>query len=368
MNAPLKSDPQAGSRSVTHFDLGKGDLLFAEGEGSRSMYLLESGLIRLFKKKGDAFIELETVHPGQMFGELSFLDGQPRSSSAEALMNCKLSEISNELFQTTSRGMPEWFKHLLKAVVGRLRAADSRIKQLETASTAVHYDENLGKRITEYIFLSPLDVLKIAAGILLVAARSGKVASPESEGIHVAAGGLYRYVNQIMGVPVAKISALIEVLSENLVTTTKKDEKGNQIYLHDADFLERMTVYLNEENLANSSKRHDLSARGFRIMELIAHYVKSTPPQVNAETGKAPINVAEVRKLAITPESRDPFRMQEVAELIKLEYASNLNVKSSNEVTTEINVAHFLESYRIQKIVLSINALNEQKQSGGARH
>ena len=353
------------SGSIPHLDVEKGDLLFAEGEGSRSMYLLESGLIRLFKKKGDAFIELETVHPGQMFGELSFLDGQPRSSSAEALVSCKLSEISNDLYQTTSKAMPEWFKHLLKAVVGRLRAADNRIRQLETASTAVHYDENLGKRITEYIFLSPIDVLKIATGILLLGARSAK---SEPDGTPVSVGGLNRYVNQIMGVPVAKISALLEVLSEHQVIVTKKGEKGMLVFLRDANFLERMTVYLNEENLADTAKRHDLSLRGFRIMDLIAKYLQSTPPTVNAETGKAQINVAEVRKLATTPECREPFRLQEVAELIKYEYASNLNAKSSNEMMTEIHVASFQESYRIQKIIATINVLNEQKRTAGTRH
>src|SRR5690348_3714743 len=74
--------------------LKKGQLLFSEGENSRAMYFLKSGMIRIFKKKGDSSIEIDTVHSGQVIGELAFLDGNPRSASGEALTDCELNEIS----------------------------------------------------------------------------------------------------------------------------------------------------------------------------------------------------------------------------------------------------------------------------------
>src|SRR3954467_3009621 len=74
--------------------LKKGELLFAEGENSRAMYYLKTGMIRIFKKKGDSQIEIDTVRSGQIIGELAFLDGNPRSASGEALTDCELMEVS----------------------------------------------------------------------------------------------------------------------------------------------------------------------------------------------------------------------------------------------------------------------------------
>src|SRR4051812_30131845 len=142
--------------------LKKGELLFAEGENSRAMYFLKTGMIRIFKKKGDANIEIDTVHSGQVLGELAFLDGNPRSASGEALTDCELMEISGPTFQAVLQNMPDWLKILLKTIVGRLRTASTRIRQLETASTAYDYNDKDGKRSSHYVYLSPIDVLKIA--------------------------------------------------------------------------------------------------------------------------------------------------------------------------------------------------------------
>src|SRR3954469_5730148 len=175
MAVPAQKPPPAGAAAPGPQTrrLKKGETLFAEGENSRAMYLIKSGMIRIFKKKGDSNIEIDTVRAGQILGELAFLDGNPRSASGEALTECELVEISGPTFQLVLGNMPDWLKLLLKTVVGRLRTASTRIRQLETASTAYDYSEKDGKRAAHYVYLSPNDVLKIASGLLLVASRNG---------------------------------------------------------------------------------------------------------------------------------------------------------------------------------------------------
>ena len=51
--------------------LQKGDLLFKEGDSSSAMYLIRSGMIRIFKKKGDQQIEIDTLRSGQIVGEMA---------------------------------------------------------------------------------------------------------------------------------------------------------------------------------------------------------------------------------------------------------------------------------------------------------
>lgn len=333
--------------------LKKGDLLFVEGESSRAMYFVKQGMIRISKKRGDSEIEIDTVRSGQVLGELAFLDGNPRSASGEALTDCDLMEISGPTFQAVLANMPDWLKILLKTVVSRLRTASTRIRQLEQASTAYDYSRKDGKRSAHYVYLPPIDVLKIASGLLLVASRNGtKVA----DGIQIRVGLLQRYANQIMGIPVAKITTMLDVLSQIGVVTF--DESGGQVFLSDADFLEQMIAYLNEENLIEPSKRHDISLRSFLIMGLIAKHMASTAPEPG--TGNTVVNVAEIRRIESLG-GKEPFRMDEFSELVKMGYCSNVTIKSSDAIYTTVRADEFLRIFRFQQAVMAIHAVNEQK-------
>jgi CRP/FNR family cyclic AMP-dependent transcriptional regulator len=338
--------------------LKKGELLFAEGENSRAMYFLKNGMIRIFKKKGDSAIEIDTVRTGQILGELAFLDGNPRSASGEALTDCELMEISGPTFQEVLGKMPDWLKLLLKTVVGRLRTASTRIRQLETASTAYDYSDKDGKRSQHYVYLSPNDVLKVASALLLVATRNG---TKGAEGTDIRPGLLQRYANQIMGIPVAKITTLMDVFAQVGILSLGAD--GDTVSVLDADFLEASISYLNEEYLLEPSKRHDLSIKGFMIMGYMAkHMARGRKDEV---AGVTHLNLAEIRKLETTEGGKEPFRMEEFPELVKLGYASNVNLKSSDEVFTTVKAESFIKAFRLQRVVMAIAAENEKKRKGG---
>lgn len=335
--------------------LRKGELLFNEGDTSRAMYLIKSGMIRLYKKKGDSQIELNTVRSGEILGELAFLDGNPRSASAEALTDSELVEISGPTFQAVLGGMPDWVKILLKTVVGRLRAASNRIRQLESASTSFDYSEKDGKRSAQYVYLSPTDVMKICSAILLVGSRNGNAGSEGD--VEIKAGLVIRYANQIMGVPAAKVTSMLDLLAGSEVVTVTSD--GDQIVLKKADFLEQFIFYLNEQNLLDPSKRSDLKDRDFLVMSLIAKYLANYPK--NDATGLSQVNIAEIRANEAALIGREPFRLEEVQGLVKLNYMTNLTMKSASEGYVNLDAESFMHAYRLQKIVMGLAELNEQK-------
>ncbi len=336
--------------------LKKGELLFSEGENSRAMYFLKSGMIRLYKKKGDSVIELDTVHSGQVLGELAFLDGNPRSASGEALTDCELTEVSGSMFQETLGRMPEWLKILLRTVVGRLRTASTRIRQLETASTAYDYSEKDGKRSAHYVYLSTIDVMKIGTGLLLVAARNGTPSAAVPGAMEIKIALVNRYVNNIIGVPVAKITSLLDVFTEAGITAASDD--SGKVLVKDIAFLEQLISYLNDQNLMEPAKRHELSARGFTIMSLMAKNLSKYPKDAEGLTG---VNIAEIRNNETKAQGKEPFRIDEFQPLIKFGYAKTLNMKSATEAIAPVDATKFMHSYRLQKTVLAINALNEQK-------
>jgi CRP-like cAMP-binding protein len=338
--------------------LKKGEILFNEGDSSRAMYLIKSGIIRIYKKKGDSFIELDTVHSGQILGELAFLDGNPRSASGEALVDCEIVEISGPTFQQVLTHLPDWLKILMKTIVGRLRAASTRIRQLESASSAYDYSDPDGRRNSHYIYLSQSDCMKISTALLLVGARNGKA---EAHGTEIRVGLLQRYANQVMGVPVAKITSYLDVLSHCGVVGLGEDAAAGQVFLKDANLLEQLIGYMNEENLLEPSKRHDISPRGFYIMSLIVKHLSRYP--ADKTTGICNINIAEIRSLEAKPVEgaapKDAFRVDEFQELVKLGYGGAMNIKSGSEILSPVNAAVFAQVARFQKIMMAIRDLNE---------
>jgi CRP/FNR family cyclic AMP-dependent transcriptional regulator len=336
--------------------LKKGELLFAEGENSRAMYLLKKGMIRLYKKKGESSIELDTVHSGQVLGELAFLDGNPRSASGEALTDCELIEISGPVFQQVLAKLPDWLKILMKTIVGRLRSASTRIRQLESSSTA-YLTEKDGKRSAHYVYLSTSDCLKISTSLLLVGVRNSTMTE---QGADVRLGLLQRYANQVMNIPVAKITSMLDVLAESGVVIYGTGPDTGKVFLCDVDFLEKFIAYVNEENLLEPSKKHDISARGYAVMSTIAKHLARYP--VEPSTGSTIVNVAEVRALETPAGGREPFRMEEFQELVKLGYGSVLQVQSANDVRSTI-VPGFELISRFQRVLLKMHILNEEKNS-----
>jgi CRP-like cAMP-binding protein len=351
--APAASAKAAPAGPVAK-KLKKGELLFSEGENSRAMYLVKSGMIRIFKKKGDAAIELDTIRAGQILGELAFLDGNPRSASGEALTDCELLEISGPTFQATLGSMPEWLKIMLKTVVGRLRSASTRIRQLETASSQFDYNDKTGKRESNYVFLPTHEVLKCCSALLL-AVQKGVEAGPNGR-VPLKPAAINKFATQIMQVPTAKVTALLDALNSCGIIEIRNE--GEEIELLQPDLLERFVNYLNDEHLLEPSKRHDLSPRGFVIMSYLAKHMKLFPE--NAE-GVAEVNVALIRKTETEALGKDAFRLDELAELVKLGYCTNINLKSAAEAFTQVKPKIFLLLHRFHKILMEVHVINQQK-------
>jgi CRP/FNR family cyclic AMP-dependent transcriptional regulator len=347
---------------ATILKLSKGELLFKEGDNSRAMYLLKKGMIRIFKNRGDSFIEIDTIHSGQILGELAFLDGNPRSASGEALTDCELIEISGPTFLAVLGGLPDWLKALLKTIVGRLRAASTRIRQLESASTAYDYsDKDSGARNSHYVYLSPSEILKSGSALLLVASRAPLDDSGRQT---ISSGMLIRYANQIMSVPVAKVSSFLDVMETIGVTSGATGGAAQNFFVTDAFFLEELIAYLNEENLLEPRKRHDISPNGFRIMECIMSHIDLYPP--DPKSGFCNVNLGEIKRREVLPDGRDPFRFEEVQELVKVGYATNLVFKGSEDAFTQVHPTDFLRAFRFQSACIKFRTVNEQKRKGAA--
>ena len=70
--------------------LSKGDYLMREGEESTEMYYVQEGILGVFKRKLDQEHQIGTIYAGELVGEMSFLDEDPRSATVKTITDCEL--------------------------------------------------------------------------------------------------------------------------------------------------------------------------------------------------------------------------------------------------------------------------------------
>lgn len=104
------------------------EYLVREGEESTEMYYLQSGTLAVYKRKGDQEHQIGTIIAGELVGEMSFLDKNPRSASVKAMSESVLVVVPLEKLEDALQTMPKWFSALLHTLTERLRKANARIR------------------------------------------------------------------------------------------------------------------------------------------------------------------------------------------------------------------------------------------------
>jgi CRP-like cAMP-binding protein len=77
----------------------RGEAVFRPTRVPRHVYLLEEGLVRIFRvSPGGDELTVGYVRPGEIFGEVSVLTGGPRESFAQAARPARILELPKDVF------------------------------------------------------------------------------------------------------------------------------------------------------------------------------------------------------------------------------------------------------------------------------
>ena len=102
--------------------LAADQMLFLAGDAGDGCYRVEEGLLKAcIVASGGSERILAIFGAGSIVGELSMLDGGPRSASVIALRNSKLSFVSRTGFAEFSQSSPELYRHVTTLLAHRLR-------------------------------------------------------------------------------------------------------------------------------------------------------------------------------------------------------------------------------------------------------
>ena len=110
---------------------GASERVFTEGDLGTTMYIVQSGKIRLFRViEGQKRLH-GMMEKGDFFGEMSILEGLPRTISAEAVEDAELIEINSMTFDKMIKGNIEIAIRMLRKLSIRLRETERRLEGLQ---------------------------------------------------------------------------------------------------------------------------------------------------------------------------------------------------------------------------------------------
>jgi CRP-like cAMP-binding protein len=115
------------SRATT-VRLKTNEVLFLAGDTGDGCYRVEDGLLKvaMVSRAGSERI-LAFLGPGAIVGEMSIIDGLPRSASVVAVRPAVLSFLSRADFEDFAKKHPEVYQSLVTLLAARLRETDTTI-------------------------------------------------------------------------------------------------------------------------------------------------------------------------------------------------------------------------------------------------
>ena len=119
---------EAFARRAQTMDVSPGSIVFSEGEPAKALYIVESGRLECVKLRGDHESMLMTLVPGNCFGEVSFVDMQPRGATVRAVEPSSLwvwtYSAIHERYCSDSKCYTLLIMNIAREMSRRLRRAD----------------------------------------------------------------------------------------------------------------------------------------------------------------------------------------------------------------------------------------------------
>ena len=94
------------------------EILLEEGHIDDSLHVLVSGKLEVVKadRSGD-YVTLHVLHPGDMAGELGFIDGAPHSAGLRAVGDCEVFNIHRTDFESLIDKNPDLVYKTMRAMM-----------------------------------------------------------------------------------------------------------------------------------------------------------------------------------------------------------------------------------------------------------
>ncbi|MBI5845889.1 MAG: TIGR02266 family protein [Deltaproteobacteria bacterium] len=105
--------------SEEHYE--DGQVIFEEQSSGDWVYVVESGAVELYRLVDGKIVVIAVAREGEIFGELAFIGGYPRTASARALGNTVVGVIDRKSLDHEYNKMTPTFRLVIKSLAIRLK-------------------------------------------------------------------------------------------------------------------------------------------------------------------------------------------------------------------------------------------------------
>jgi small-conductance mechanosensitive channel/CRP-like cAMP-binding protein len=121
---------------MRHLDFTAGEPIVRQGEAGDSLYIVHEGEVGVRVQVDGSTAEVATLAPGQIFGEMALLTGEPRSASCTARTEVSCYVIDRAAFESLLAQSPEIAQRLAAVLATRQAALEAEREGLSAAAQA----------------------------------------------------------------------------------------------------------------------------------------------------------------------------------------------------------------------------------------
>jgi CRP-like cAMP-binding protein len=129
----------------------RGQTIFQRGDNGSALMAVLRGRVRISSISGEGKeVTLNVINPGEIFGEIALLDGQPRSADASAIEDTLLLVVERRHFVPFLRQNEDLYLRLLSVLCSRLRRTSTALEELALFDLPVRLARVLLKLAEDY--------------------------------------------------------------------------------------------------------------------------------------------------------------------------------------------------------------------------
>lgn len=120
---------EAISKSLTSVDFAAREILIEQSDTSNNTYFIISGTVNIYtlSEEGEQ-TNIAILGPGEVVGELSLIDDEPRSATVQAIQDTETFLLTGEKFHQILRTYPEIAIRLLQTLAKRVRVTNQHLE------------------------------------------------------------------------------------------------------------------------------------------------------------------------------------------------------------------------------------------------
>ena len=133
-------------RNLRHRHFRRNEVIFHQGDPGDALHVISSGAVKILLPSPDGEEAIiATLRPGDFFGEMAILDGEPRSATATAIEPTETASLSRDVFHELLDRHHDLRDSLFAALTARLRRLTTHVEELHFLDLAGRLAARLGQ-------------------------------------------------------------------------------------------------------------------------------------------------------------------------------------------------------------------------------